>query len=116
MRTLIAFPKQLDSGGEFVLPEHVVPFPRGFAFGLDGTLFLVSGVGPDGVGDEAKDGRLVRVMSPSRGYSSASQEGYASGLRGFSTALPRIQWLLSTLKLPNAWARSLSFRICMARR
>jgi len=52
-RTIMAFPKQLDSTGEFVLPVHIVPFPRGFAFGLDGTLFLASGVGPDGVGDDA---------------------------------------------------------------
>jgi len=28
-----------------------VPFPRGFAFGSDGTLFLASGVGPHGEGD-----------------------------------------------------------------
>ncbi len=54
-RTIMAFPKQLDSVGEFVLPEHVVPFPlvNGFAFGLDGTRFLASGVGPDGAGDDA---------------------------------------------------------------
>jgi len=52
-RTIMALPKQLDSDGEFVLPVHVVPFPRGFAFGLDGTRFLASGVGPDGVGDDA---------------------------------------------------------------
>jgi hypothetical protein len=44
-RTIVLLPKQLDSVGEFVLPVHVVPFPRGFAFGLDGTRFLASGVG-----------------------------------------------------------------------
>ena len=27
-RTIVALPKQLDSVGEFVLPVHVVPFPR----------------------------------------------------------------------------------------
>jgi DNA-binding beta-propeller fold protein YncE len=51
-RTIMALPKQLDTVGEFVLPVHVVPFPRGFGFGLDGTRFLASGVGPDGVGDD----------------------------------------------------------------
>jgi hypothetical protein len=34
-----------------VLPSAVVPFPRGYAFGQDGTLFLASGIGPGGEGD-----------------------------------------------------------------
>src|ERR1700752_728643 len=38
-RTIMAFPRELNSAGELVLPRHVVPFPRGFAFGPDGTLF-----------------------------------------------------------------------------
>ena len=38
-RTIMAFPRELNSAGEFFLPPHVVPFPRGFAFGPDGTLF-----------------------------------------------------------------------------
>jgi DNA-binding beta-propeller fold protein YncE len=50
-RSIMAFPKQLDSGGEFILPRNVVPFPRGFGFGSDGTRFLASGMGPDGMGD-----------------------------------------------------------------
>ena len=50
-RTIMAFPRELNSAGEFVLPPHVVPFPRGFAFGSDDTLFLASGVGPNGEGD-----------------------------------------------------------------
>jgi hypothetical protein len=50
-RTIMAFARELNGAGEFVLPPHVVPFPRGFAFGLDGTLFLASGVGPGGEGD-----------------------------------------------------------------
>jgi hypothetical protein len=29
-----------------------VPFPRGFAFGRDGRLFLGSGIGPNGEGDD----------------------------------------------------------------
>lgn len=50
-RTITAFTTQLDAAGENVLPTGVVPFPRGFAFGHDGTLFLASGVGPNGDGD-----------------------------------------------------------------
>jgi sugar lactone lactonase YvrE len=38
-RTIMAFARQLDRAGEYILPLHVVPFPRGFAFGADGTLF-----------------------------------------------------------------------------
>jgi hypothetical protein len=29
-----------------------VPFPRGFAFGHDSKLFLASGIGPNGEGDD----------------------------------------------------------------
>jgi hypothetical protein len=36
-----------------VLPPSVVPFPRGFAFGQDSRLFLASGIGPNGRGDNA---------------------------------------------------------------
>ena len=41
----------------------IVPFPRGFAFGRDGQLFLASGIGPNGEGDDtilsfAADGAL----------------------------------------------------------
>jgi DNA-binding beta-propeller fold protein YncE len=50
-RTIMAFSRTLDSVGEYVLPPHVVPFPRGFAFGHDGRLFLASGIGPGGEGD-----------------------------------------------------------------
>lgn len=51
LRTIMAFAPSLASPGEPVLPPAVVPFPRGFAFGDDGTLFLASGIGPDGNGD-----------------------------------------------------------------
>jgi hypothetical protein len=113
----MALPKQLDSVGEFVLPVHVVPFPRGFGFGLDGTRFLASGVGSDGVGDDAifafastgiaklpwkvgekpfgspdaitsvreydaKDGRLVRVMSPGDGVQFRKPRGLRFGPDG----------------------------------
>ena len=50
-RTIMAFTSQLDSEGEYVLPPQVVPFPRGFAFGHDGRLFLASGIGPSGEGN-----------------------------------------------------------------
>jgi DNA-binding beta-propeller fold protein YncE len=50
-RTIMAFARELSSTGEFVLPPHVVPFPRGFAFGHDGRLLLASGIGPRGEGD-----------------------------------------------------------------
>ena len=50
-RTIMAFTRELDSAGEYVLPPRVVPFPRGFAFGHDGRLFLASGIGPGDEGD-----------------------------------------------------------------
>jgi DNA-binding beta-propeller fold protein YncE len=50
-RTIMAFARNLDRAGEYILPPKVVPFPRGFAFGPEGTLFLASGIGPDGEGD-----------------------------------------------------------------
>jgi hypothetical protein len=34
-RTILALPARLDQGGEPLLPDGVVPFPRGFGFGLD---------------------------------------------------------------------------------
>jgi DNA-binding beta-propeller fold protein YncE len=50
-RTIMAFPVALDATGEYFLPPRIVPFPRGFAFGRDGRLFLASGIGPNGAGD-----------------------------------------------------------------
>ena len=50
-RTIMALPAALDGPGEYVLPPGIVPFPRGFAFGGDGVLFLSSGIGPSGEGD-----------------------------------------------------------------
>jgi hypothetical protein len=43
-RTIIAFSVALDATGEYVFPPGIVPFPRGFAFGHDGRLFLASGI------------------------------------------------------------------------
>jgi DNA-binding beta-propeller fold protein YncE len=50
-RTIIALSTSLDAGIEYLLPPGVVPFPRGFASGHDGPLFLASGIGTDGQGD-----------------------------------------------------------------
>jgi hypothetical protein len=52
-RTIVAFAPTLDRPGDPVLPSAVVPFPRGFAFGQDGTLFLASGIGPGNQGDNS---------------------------------------------------------------
>ena len=51
-RTIMAFSAGLDTPGEYVLPAGIVPFPRGFAFGRDRRLFLASGIGPNGEGDD----------------------------------------------------------------
>jgi hypothetical protein len=50
-RTILALPPHLDNEGEAVLPDGIVSFPRGFGFGADGDLYLASGVGPSGEGD-----------------------------------------------------------------
>jgi DNA-binding beta-propeller fold protein YncE len=50
-RTIMAFAAALDAPGELVLSPGIVPFPRGFAFDREGRLFLASGIGPNGVGD-----------------------------------------------------------------
>lgn len=52
-RTVMAFPPTLEAPGEDFLAPGIVPFPRGFAFGRDRTLFLGSGIGPQGEGDNA---------------------------------------------------------------
>jgi outer membrane protein assembly factor BamB len=51
--TVMVFRSQLDAVGELFLPATIVPFPRGFAFGHEGIFFLASGIGPNGVGDNA---------------------------------------------------------------
>ena len=51
-RTILALPPDLSGAGEEVLPAGIVPFPRGFGFDAQGRLFLASGVGPNGEGDE----------------------------------------------------------------
>ena len=49
--TILALPPGLDTEGERLLPDGSVPFPRGFGFGADGELYLSSGIGPSGEGD-----------------------------------------------------------------
>jgi len=61
-RTIMAFPALLDAPGEHFVPPGIVPFPRGFAFGHDGRLFLASGIGPNGQGDNA----IVAITSSER--------------------------------------------------
>ena len=52
-RTILALSPDLTRAGEHILPAGVVPFPRGFGFDAAGRLFLASGIGPDGKGDDA---------------------------------------------------------------
>ena len=49
--TILALPAGLDAEGEPLLPDGAVPFPRGFGFGAAGALYLSSGIGPSGEGD-----------------------------------------------------------------
>lgn len=50
-RTILALPPRLNREGEAILPDGIVPFPRGFGFGPDGDLYLASGIGPSGEGE-----------------------------------------------------------------
>jgi hypothetical protein len=45
-RTIVVFPTALNANGEHFLQAAIMPFPRGFAFDHDGTLFLTSGQFP----------------------------------------------------------------------
>ena len=58
----------LDVAVEHVLPLRVVPFPGGFAVRHDGRLFLASGIGPDGQGDNA----VVAFIEPRPRHSLSS--------------------------------------------
>jgi DNA-binding beta-propeller fold protein YncE len=49
--TIGAIPAALDEKAGLLLPEGIVPFPRGFGFGDDGRIYLSSGVAPSGEGD-----------------------------------------------------------------
>lgn len=50
-RTILGISASLDGDAQLLVPEGIVPFPRGFAFGHDGSLYLASGIGPSGEGD-----------------------------------------------------------------
>jgi hypothetical protein len=50
-RTILGISATLDGDAEPLLPEGIVPFPRGFGFGRDGSLYLASGISPSGEGD-----------------------------------------------------------------
>jgi hypothetical protein len=50
-RTILAMPASLEGEGESLLPDDIVPFPRGFGFGRDGRLYVSSGTAPSGEGD-----------------------------------------------------------------
>jgi hypothetical protein len=58
-RSIMAFAASLDQAGQRILPRGVVPFPRGFAFAATGRLFLASGTGPDGKGEDT-----IHAFSP----------------------------------------------------
>jgi DNA-binding beta-propeller fold protein YncE len=49
--TVLALGASLDSQGTTLLPDKVVPYPRGIGFGLDGRFYLSSGIGPSGQGE-----------------------------------------------------------------
>jgi hypothetical protein len=66
----MAFSKELAPEGEHVLALEIVPFPRRFAFDSWGQLFLASGIGPVGEGDDTivaftPDFELRRCSDPS---------------------------------------------------
>lgn len=52
-RTIAAFAADLSGMPRHILPAGVVPFPRGFASAEDGTLYLASGIGPNGEGENS---------------------------------------------------------------
>jgi hypothetical protein len=62
-RTILSMPASLDGSEGPLLPDSVVPLPRGFAFTSYGLLYLASGIGPSGEGDNTivvfdRDGTL----------------------------------------------------------
>ena len=64
--TVLALPASLDDQGMALLPDQVVPFPRGICFGFDGRFYLSSGIGPRGEGQNttavfSQDGALIEA-------------------------------------------------------
>lgn len=75
-RTVLALPASLSDAGEHALVAGIVPFPRGFGFDAGGRLFLASGIGPNGEGDDtilafaAKDrGKPSKLVADDPGLS-----------------------------------------------
>jgi DNA-binding beta-propeller fold protein YncE len=62
-RTILAMPATLSGNGENLLPDDVVPFPRGFGFGRDGLLYLASGDNTILVFDRAGTLRTPRLVT-----------------------------------------------------
>jgi hypothetical protein len=118
----------LDAAVGHLLPPGVVPFPRGFAFGHDGRLFLASGIGPDGQGDDTilgfAPGKLLQptrlvadpelspldlAIAPEGTIVVSSERPFGAvdavtSLREYDTTDARL--LSSTLRVANAWELS----------
>jgi DNA-binding beta-propeller fold protein YncE len=64
--TILALPPGLGTEGEPLLPDGAVPFPRGFGFGAGGELYLASGIGPSGEGNNTITvfGHRRRLLTP----------------------------------------------------
>jgi hypothetical protein len=67
------YPARADTDGELVLPEAAVPFPRGFGFSADGDLYLSSGIGPAGEGDNTH--RRLRPARPTARSAARQRRG-----------------------------------------
>ncbi|MGF6782367.1 hypothetical protein [Paraburkholderia sp. GAS334] len=52
-RTIAAFAADLSGAPQNVLPAGIVPFPRGLASVEGGTIYLASGIGPGGEGENS---------------------------------------------------------------
>jgi DNA-binding beta-propeller fold protein YncE len=50
-QTILGISATLDGHAKPLLPEGIVPFPRGFGFGRDDSLYLASGIGPSSEGE-----------------------------------------------------------------
>jgi hypothetical protein len=62
LRTVMVAPASLNGPAVPFLAPRVVPFPRGFAFAADGRIYLASGMGPAGDGEET-----IKVFDPGGG-------------------------------------------------
>jgi len=69
--TILGISASLEGAVDPLVPEGIVPFPRGFAFGHDASLYLASGIGPSGEGDNTivvfdPDVRAPLALGPPR--------------------------------------------------